>query len=172
MRSCLLVVACLATACGSSPGGPTPSPSPTATSGPPGPVAGAYELQLAIAADCGLGAQTFVFDADAAAAGTTPHPGLQVLIPGGASFVEGELLLGTGTVRGGFGTTADGALASGLRVWVRAIGSGAITRARDGRGEIPTGNLTGYIAMGGPNDEEGALGSCTSANHSFSLKVR
>jgi len=43
---------------------------------------------------------------------------------------------------------------------------------RDGRGEVATGTLMGYLAVGGANDEEGALGICSALDHAFMLRVR
>jgi hypothetical protein len=30
----------------------------------------------------------------------------------------------------------------------------------------------GYVALGGPDDEEGALGTCSARDHTFSLRTR
>jgi hypothetical protein len=109
----------------------------------------------------------------AAAAGTSPHPGLQVVLDGNAADLEWELLNENFTVRGGLGTTGDGVLSNeATRMWVHAIGSGTVTRASDGRGEVATGTLIGYIAIGRPDDDEGGLGTCSARDHAFSLRTR
>lgn len=156
-------------ACGSSPGTPTPpSPSPT-----PGPVVGAYTLRLTPAASCGLGQLALSFPVNAASAPGPRYPGLQVLLVGDGSGVEAELLDAPPSVRGGVGTRGDGALATeAVHVWVNAVAEGTVTRAADGRGEVVSGRLLGYLALGDPFGEEGSLGTCTSADHSFSLRAR
>ncbi len=166
----LLAASVLASACGSSGGGPTPIPSPSPT---PGPVSGAYTLQLVPAAGCAFPGPTLTFPMDAASAPGARYPGLQVLLVGDPSALEAELLNNPGTVRGGVGTRGDGALANeGYRVWVRAILDGTISRATDGRGEVASGTALGYIALAGPNGYEGDSGSCQVPNHSFSLRAR
>jgi hypothetical protein len=109
----------------------------------------------------------------AAAAGTSPHPGVQVVLDGNPSELEWELLNESFTVRGGLGTTGDGVLSNeAARMWVHAIGNGAVTRASDGRGEVVSGTLMGYLALGGPDDDEGALGTCSARDHTFTLRTR
>ncbi|HET8646658.1 MAG TPA: hypothetical protein VFO85_14285, partial [Vicinamibacteria bacterium] len=146
-------------ACGSSPGTPTPSPSPTPIPG--GPVIGRYLLQLTPAANCTLSRAPLNFPMVAAAAGTAPHPGLQVLVEGDGSRLELELLTTETAVRGGLGTTEEGVLAQeGLRVWIRGIAAGSVFQAPDGRGQVPSGTLSGEIALAEADGEEGDLGSC------------
>ena len=71
------------------------------------------------------------------------------------------------------GTTGDGVLSNeGSRAWIHAIGTGRVTHASDGRGEVVTGTLMGYLALGGAFGEEGALGTCTSRTHGFTLRTR
>jgi hypothetical protein len=112
------------------------------------------------------------FPMTAAAAGTSPHPGVQVLLAG-AENLELELLSSSSTVTGGFGTTEEGALANEtVRIWLHAIGTGNVSRAADGRGQITTGRLAGYVAFGHAGGDEGSLGSCDSTSHSFVLRVR
>jgi hypothetical protein len=112
------------------------------------------------------------FPMTAAAAGVTPYPGVQVLVVG-SDTLELELLSATTTLTGGFGTTEVGALANeSIRLWIRAIGSGPVTRAADGRGQVVAGRLAGYIAFGHASGPEGSLGSCDSVEHSYTLRVR
>ncbi len=103
----------------------------------------------------------------AAAAGTYPHPGVQVLLDGrDPGLLELELKNTDFTLEGGFGTTGDGVPASGgTQVWVNAVGTGRLTQTSDGRGEIVSGSLRGYLEIEGMN-------GCTSANHSFTLRPR
>lgn len=150
------------------PSSPPPS-SPSPQGG--GALAGPYLLEVLPAASCGMGGP-LTFPMTAAAAGSSPHPGVQALLAG-SDTLELELLSSAGTVTGGFGTTEDGALANeSVRIWLHSIGTGAVTRAPDGRGQIASGRLAGYVAFGHAGGEEGSLGSCDSTAHSFVLRVR
>ena len=119
-------------------GSSSPSPSPSSPQGG-GTVAGAYLLEIRPAAGCGLGGP-LAFPMTAAAAGVSPYPGVQVLVVG-SDMLELELLSTAAALTGGFGTTEQGALANeSIRLWIRAIGSGAVTRAADGRGHDAAGD--------------------------------
>jgi hypothetical protein len=171
-RAAALAAAILIAGCGGAdapqaPGSPSPPPSPQAG----GAVVGPYALEIRPAAACAMGGP-LSFPMVAAAAGVTPYPGVQVLVVGQAETLELELLSAASALTGGFGTTENGALANeAIRLWVRAIGFGTVTRAADGRGQV-TGRLAGYVAFGHANGEEGSLGSCDSVEHSFTLRVR
>jgi hypothetical protein len=109
---------------------------------------------------------------DAAQGGTSPKVGTQVVLTGDPGALEAEFLSENQTLRGGVGTTADGALANeSLRLWVRVIASAPVTRAADGRGEVRGGAMMGYLAFAGAAGDEGDLGSC-SADHTFTLAAR
>lgn len=156
-----------------SPGSPRPSAS--ASPSPGGAVAGAYVLEIRPSAACGMGGPvTFPMIASATTpGGAGPYPGVQVLVAGEAETLEIEVLTTGPAVSGGFGTTERGALASeSVRAWINAIGTGEVTRASDGRGQILAGRLTGYVAFGHAAGPEGSLGSCTSIDHSYSLRAR
>ena len=173
-RPPLFLIVSLLAGCGSGPGGPSPSPTPTPTATPaPGPVSGRYLLQIVPAPVCGMSRSPLTFPMVAAAAGTSPHPGVQVVLDGNPGELEWELLAESFTLRGGLGTTGDGVLSNeATRMWVHAIGNGSVTRASDGRGEVVSGTLMGYVALGGPDDDEGALGTCNARDHAFSLRTR
>ncbi len=109
----------------------------------------------------------------AAAAGTSPHPGIQVVLDGNPGELEWELISENFALRGGLGTTGDGVLSNeDTRMWMHAIGAGSVTRAADGRGEVVTGTLMGYIALGRSFEDEGARGTCSALDHTFSLRAR
>ena len=164
----IALIAC----CGGS-DGPTdpvsPSPPPSPQTG--GTVVGPYTLEVLPAASCGMGGP-LSFPMVSALAGAAP-PGIQVLVVGEGQTFELELLAAGSALNGGFGTTENGVLSNeSVRLWIHAIGSGAVTRAADGRGQVPSGRLAGYIAFGHAGGQEGSLGSCDSIEHSFVLKVR
>lgn len=161
--------------CGS-PSGPSASPTPTPTATPPltpSSVSGRYTLQITPAAGCRMSRSPLSFPMVAAPAGTAPHPGNQIVVEGDPGELELELLFDGATLRGGFGTTGDGVLANeAMRLWMHAVGSGTLMRASDGRAEIASGTLMGYLALGRPNNDEGELGTCSATDHTFSLRIR
>jgi hypothetical protein len=109
---------------------------------------------------------------EAVAAGTAP-PGVEVVLEGDPSWLELEFKYTAFILRGGMGTTGDGVVANeGLRLWMHAIGTGSVTQTSDGHGEVMAGTLMGYLALGSPTDEEGALGTCSAVDHTFTLRVR
>jgi hypothetical protein len=114
----------------------------------------------------------------AADGGATTHPGVQVVLDPNGRYLEWEALSNPAafTLRGGLGTTEVGVLANeNVRLWVHAIASGSVVRASDGRGQITSGTLSGYLALGlfdaGPS-REGELGTCTATDHAFTLRTR
>jgi len=150
------------------------SPRPSASSSPQagGVVAGPYTLEIRPAASCGMGGP-LTFPMLAAAAGSVPKPGIQVLVVGDGSMLELEFLSAATSLAGGLGTTEVGVLSNeAVRLWMRAIGTGAVTRAADGRGQVAAGRLAGYVAFGHAGGPEGSLGSCDSVDHSFVLRAR
>jgi hypothetical protein len=116
---------------------------------------------------------TLSFPMVAAAAGQMPHPGVQVVSAGDPSELEGEFQYADVAIRGGLGTTGDGVLATeGTRLWIHAIAAGPLQQERTGRGEVVSGVLLGYLALGTADGDEGSLGSCTATDHSFSLRAQ
>lgn len=155
------------------PSSPRPSASPSSQAG--GAIAGPYVLEIRPAASCGMrGPMTFPMVATAASpGGAGPYPGVQALVVGEGETLELEVLSAASAIAGGFGTTERGALASeAVRVWMHALGTGSVTRAADGRGQVAAGRLAGYVAYGHASGPEGSLGACDSADHAFSLRVR
>lgn len=153
------------------PQGPS-SPSPSASPSAGGAVAGAYLLEVRPAATCTMGGP-LTFPMTAVAAGVSPYPGVQVVVVGDARLLELEFLSAATTLTGGLGATEEGILANeGIRMWIHAIGTGPVTRAADGRGQVVAGRLAGYVAFGHAGGEEGSLGSCDSVEHSYTLRVR
>jgi hypothetical protein len=154
------------------PGGPS-SPQPGGT------VGGGYLLEILPGPTCNgdpgttLPRGPYSFPMVASAGGTTPHPGVEVVIEGVASSLELEFKYTDFTLRGGLGTTGDGVLTNqGQRLWIRAIGTGAVTQKTDGIGEVTAGTLIGYIAVGPATALEAEATACTALDHTFTLKIR
>ena len=110
---------------------------------------------------------------DAVAGGVTPHRGTQVLLAGAPGRLEAEFIDENNALRGGIGTTADGAEATeGIVLRVRLIASGALLRGTDGRGEVRSGTMMGTIGFSRPNEFENTLGTCVARDHTFTLSAR
>lgn len=132
---------------------------------PGGSIAGRYLLEIKPAASCAAAPPTVSLSMLASAAGVSPHPGVEILLDGAdPARLELELKYSDFVLEGGFGTTGDGVASNqGPQVWVNAIGTGLVTRTSDGRGEIVSGSLRGYLEVEGMN-------ACTATNHSFTLR--
>ena len=161
---------------GSNPGGPMPSPSPSPTAQPGGTIAGAYTLSITPSASCAMSRTPITFlMMNGGDAGVTTHPGVQFLLDpkGTLSRFELEAVYESFAIHGGLGTNEVAAVSDqGQWVWVRAIASGPIVRATDGRGELVTGTLAGYLALAPVGGSEGDLGTCSAADHALSLRTR
>ena len=174
LRLGVLALFALAAGCGgSNPIGPMPSPSPSPTAQPGGAIAGPYTLSITPSASCAMSRTPITFLVTGADAGVTTHPGIQVLIDPNGRRLELEAVYENFAIHGGLGTGDDIVLSEqGQRVWVRAIASGPIVRASDGRGELLAGTLAGYLALAPSNGFEGDLGTCSAADHALSLRTR
>jgi hypothetical protein len=140
---------------------------------PGGTVAGRYLLEIQPSSSCMVPRGPHSFPMVASAGGNTPHPGVQVVIEGGAASFELEFKYTDFTLRGGLGTTGEGVLTNqGLRFWIRAIGTGAVTQKTDGIGQVTAGTLMGYIAVGAATASENEAAACSATDHTFTLKVR
>jgi hypothetical protein len=165
-RAALLTAA----GCGSSPTTP-PSPTPTPPPSLGGTLTGRYILRVEPAAECAAPAVRFSFAVQAVPADTPRYAGVEVLLEGESSSLEIELQSTSPTVRGGLGTTERGAAAmEGMQLWIHGIGSGTVTN-RGGPGEVAEGTLSGELAFGRNEDDEGSLGTCASLGHRWSLRL-
>jgi hypothetical protein len=176
LRLGVLALFALAAACGgSNPGGPMPSPSPSPTAQPGGAIAGAYTLSITPSASCAMSRTPITFLMTGADAGATTHPGVQVLLDPNGFRLELEALYESFAIHGGLGTKNDqeGAVSEEhQRVWIHAIAAGPVLRSTDGRGQVLTGTLAGYLALGNIDGFEGQLGTCSAADHALSLRTR
>jgi hypothetical protein len=169
------LVAFLAACGGSNPIGPMPSPSPSPTPQPGGAITGAYTLSITPSASCAMSRTPITLLVTGADAGVTTHPGVQVLFnPNGSlGILELEAVYEGFAIHGGLGGTEVGAASEqGQWVWMRAIAAGPVVRASDGRGEVVTGTLAGYLALAPIGGFEGDLGTCSAADHALSLRTR
>ena len=141
------------------PGGGSTGPKPGGT------ISGRYTLQLVPAASCSGRAVSFTVQVTQTA--SSPHPGAQLLWTGTEpALLELELKYTDNTLEGGVGTTGDGLPANeGPYVWVNAIASGKTTQTSDGRGEVVSGTLRGYVEI------DGIMNACTSPGHAFTLRA-
>ena len=128
---------------------------------------GLYTLQLVPASTC-AGGRPVTFPVEVTETGTTPHPGVQLLmVSSNPALLELELKYTDDTLEGGVGTTGDGLpSAEGPQTWVNAIASGRTTKTSDGRAEVVSGVLRGYLEI------EGVMNACNSASHSFTLRAK
>ena len=173
-----LLAATLATApftvagCGSS-SPVAPSVEPPAAPVPGGVVAGAYFLQIDAGAGCLVPAGPHRVPVVASPTGTPAQPGVQVLPAAGGSALQLEFLYASDTLRGGLGTTEQGVLTAGnLRLYLRTIGTGAVTHLGSGRGEVLSGTMFGELAFSRPGDGElTTLGVCTALDHRWKLTL-
>ncbi len=169
----LALVASVAGCGGSNPIGPMPSPSPSPTAQPGGTITGAYTLSITPSVSCAMSRTPITFLMTGADAGVTTHPGVQVLLDPNGSRLELEAVYENFAIHGGLGTSDDLVVSDqGQRVWIRAIAAGPVLRATDGRGQVLTGTLAGYLALATSNGTEGELGSCSAADHALSLRTR
>jgi hypothetical protein len=136
---------------------------------------GRYTLQIVPSAACAMSRAPITFLMTGADGGATTHPGVQILLDPNGFRLELEAVYENFAIHGGLGTREDGVVSEqGQRVWVRAIGAGPVLRATDGRGEVLTGTLAGYLALATNNSDgfEGQLGTCSAADHALSLRTR
>lgn len=147
-------------------GGDSSGPSEPSGPQPGGTITGAYTLQLTPAPSCNGRAVTFAVQVTQS--GSAPHPGSQLLlVSGDPALLELELKYTDNTLEGGIGTIGDGVPSSeGPQVWVNAIASGKTTQTSDGRGEVVSGTLRGYVEI------EGVTAACTSTGHTFTLRAK
>jgi hypothetical protein len=162
----------VAAGCGSSPTF-APSVAPPAAPVPGGVVTGAYFLQVEAGAGCLVPAGPHRIPVVASPTGTPAQPGVQVLPAAGGSALELEFVYAEGTLRGGLGTTEQGVLTAGnLRLYLRTIGTGAVTHLGGGRGEVLSGTMFGELAFSRPGDGElTTLGVCTALDHRWKLTL-
>ena len=139
-----------------------------------GPVTGNYDLVVIPAAACGFPAgpyQTAVVAQEPGQTGSPPSANLRVTLPGGDSSVALDMQFASPTVVRGSITTQPPAAAFGsvYFLFLRNVGTGTVTAASGGRGEIRDGTMSGDVQVFLADAD---LGTCTSTGHHWSLRAR
>ena len=165
-----VALALLFEACGGSTNPVGPAPLPTPAAGPPGPVIGRYALTIRPA--CPLPGLPVQFAVEAMAAGGDRQE-VRVTLPGNDASLSLQLLyVASDVVRGAIATQAPVAAGRDLYVFFRALGTGTLTRAADGRGEVQDGVMFGDVSVGVEPGDLDSLGNCTADDHHWSLRTR
>ena len=147
---------------------------------PPPAIVGPYTLTLNASAVCRLPVGRFAWDVEATSSGQATVTGetvqLRTTLPGGDAAVDlngsasiDSILNGTLTVR----SAAFSEEEPPLRVSVSGATRGSITAGTAGRGQVVDGTYNGTIGLAPPDDPDPrAAGSCTAADHRFTLSPR
>lgn len=159
----MVALALAAGGCGGSNGTDGGGPKPGGT------LRGDYQLELKLSSRCtATGLSSVTLPMVVATAGSSPHPGVQATLAGAQpGLLELELKYTDYLLEGGFGTADLVPSDQGPKVWLRAIGTGPVTQAAAGRGEVVSGSLRGDLEIGGDG-----YSPCTATDHSFSLRPR
>jgi hypothetical protein len=129
---------------------------------------------------CRLPTSRYQWDVEGTATGTTAGSSVRLTLPGGDNAVDVSLAIGssrngdttTFTVNGNL-TTRTAAFGDDLRVAIGSSVRGTLTAAPDNRGQVTDGVLNGTIALSAPEDRQNnTLGSCTAADHKWTLVPR
>lgn len=95
---------------------------------------------------------------------------LRVTLPASDPTLALEMLFtAPGMLRGAMGTQRDVEFSGGTFVFFRGIGTGTVSRAGDGRGEVVNGTMAGDISISPP---VGVPVDCSAMNHVWSLRTR
>jgi hypothetical protein len=147
-----------------------------------GVVEGDYVLTIEPSSGCStVPSARFTLPVEARNADTAGDQGIQIVSTGAGTpvpkgdpipIVEIELQYVAPNVSGGIGTTGLGAASEeGYQVWVKGIARGTVTSEPGKNGEIVSGTLVGDLAFGNDEDDIGDLGSCSSLQHRWSLRL-
>lgn len=148
------------------PSSPTPTPTPPV---PGGTITGAYILTVDPASGCGLASPPYSLDVEATPTGSASRPEVRVTLPGGAATLSVSLVYtGPASVDAALGTQVGVPVAGGLVLFFRAFGSGNVTHADDGRGQVLDGQMSGDVAVGAAGENPS---TCTSDDHHWSLRA-
>ena len=156
-------------ACGGDSGtnpGPISTPPPPVTA----PVSGDYDLVIVPAAACRFPAGPYSVFVQARQIAGASRLELRATLPGGNATLALEMLFFVpGMLRGSISTQQPIALGSGLSLFLRNVGTGTVSQAAGGRGEVRDAPMSGDVQVGQSGID---LGACTSTDHRWSLRAR
>jgi hypothetical protein len=149
---------------------------PTAPTPPP-PLIGAYTLTVEASDICRLPVSRFAWDVEATSSGDTSEGQTMLVratLPAGDATVDLNLAASADSVATGTLTTRAAAFGpEPLRVTLGGVARATIAARAAGRGEVTDGTYNGAIALAPPDDPDPrAAGSCTAANHRWTLALR
>ncbi|HEY7513910.1 MAG TPA: hypothetical protein VIC87_05505 [Vicinamibacteria bacterium] len=165
-RPLAAVLVALLAACGTDdePTDATPVPPVTAA------INGNYTLILQTGPGCPAPGGPYQIQMQATQITSGTRTELQANLPGGDPQVAVTMLFTSpGQLRGSLGTQFDRAVKNGYFVWFRMIGTGTVSRATDGRGEVVNGTMQGDLSVTPPT---GVPVDCVGASHLWSLRIR
>ena len=142
---------------------------------PPPPLTGGYLLTVEASAVCQLTVSKYEWQVEGTASGVAaPGVGVRLTLPGGDSTVDVTLTYLSELAVGGGVNTRRAPFGEELMVTVSTSARGALSsQTPGGRGQVQDGTLNGVIGLSGPEDRTSdALGSCTAANHRWTLVPR
>lgn len=132
------------------------------------------DLVIAVEAStvCRLPVSRYEWEVEGTATGTAQGSGVRATLPGGDNTVDLSVSYASKTVVNGTLTTRTALFGEDLRVTISAGARGTLTTVA-GRGMVAEGVLNGTIALSSPGDRDNnTLGSCTAADHKWTLTPR
>jgi len=168
-RATLLPIALVALlpACGSNDSSTAPStPVPPVTAA----INGNYTLVIQTGPGCSAPGGPYRIDVQVTQLTNGANTEIRATLPANDPQVGIEMLYTSpGQLRGTLGTQFDYQLTTGYFVWFRMIGTGTVSRAADGRGEVVNGTMMGDLSVTPP---VGVPVDCVGASHLWSLRTR
>ena len=152
---------------------------------PPPPLVGSYTLTVEASNVCRLPVARFAWEVEATSSGTASVAGDTMLsratLPAGDATVDLSLSANISSLVTGLLSARSAAFGDdSLRLTLGGPTRGTITSGPAGRGQIVDGIYNGEIALAPPEDPDappvapdpGSAGSCTAANHKWTLVPR
>lgn len=133
-------------------------------------IAGNYTFVIQPGAACATPGAPYQILVQAAQITSGSRTELRATLPGNDPTLVLEMLFTSpGTLRGSLGTQTDVPAQGGAFVWLRAVGTGTVSRAGDGRGEVVNGTMMGDLSVTPP---VGVPVDCSASDHRWSLRAR
>lgn len=160
------VLAALLAACGSDSTVEPSPPIPVVTA----PISGLYTLVIQPGPTCATPGPPYQIVMQATQVTSGGRTELRATLPGNDPTLAIEMLFTSpGMLRGALGTQTDVEVIGGIFVWFRMIGSGTVSRASDGRGEVVNGTMSGDLSV---TPLVGVPVDCVGASNFWSLRAR